>query len=202
MNNYQSDEAAHLIEAFLIENPRPTAADWKRLIDTYPQYASAIADAALTAGDDDIDVADDLAPSADAIFNRTISEVLNLVHSTPSPLLGATKQKIAKIQGPAAREVATSVGLGGYVSLLNGILTGRIVGAKRVLKSLSVYLDEPITCLQAGFHELFKGTIVPAHKATLRSPTVLTKPQSWQAAVDALHLPSKERTRLLELDKD
>jgi hypothetical protein len=41
------DKIDRLIEEFLIENPEPKTGDWKRLIEQYPQHASAIADAAL-----------------------------------------------------------------------------------------------------------------------------------------------------------
>src|SRR5882672_10048145 len=126
MNKRDMDKVDRLIEEFLIGNPQPKTADWKRLIEQYPQHAGAIADAALI-NHSFIESQEDGSTGAfdETLFNATISYVLNLVHQTPSASLKEAKERVAAIQGPSVKKVAEDIGIGPYASLLNGVLVGR-----------------------------------------------------------------------------
>jgi hypothetical protein len=200
MTTLNRDEAASVIEDFLIDNPTPQTGDWKRLIDAHPQYAGAIANAALVCGSADADPGDDVERlSDDALFNATISRVLNLVHQTRSPVLAAAQQKVIAIQGPTARKVAVEIGIGPYPSLLSGILVGRTLVPSGVLAALGNRLAVPVAVLAELFARSFRQSEVPAFKAPDGQPQLLMEPLSWDCAVRALKLPPEETERLLRL---
>lgn len=200
MTNRNSDEAERLVEDFLIDNPIPQTSDWKRLIDTYPQHAAAIADAALAhGGADEVGIQP---PFNEALFNSTVSRVLNLVHQTPSPLLDAAHKKVGEIQGPAAKKVAVEIGIGPYASLLSGILVGRTLAPRRILTSLGRRLDVPTVALAELFRRSFAMLEVPAFKSPDGQPRMMTQPSTWEQAVQAMNLPSEESQRLLRLADD
>lgn len=198
---YQTrDEAARLIENFLIEKPNPHTSDWKRLIDMHPKYAAAIADAALArAGFEENSEAGAQQPFNDALFNATISRVLNLVHQTPSPLLEAAQQKVAEIQGPAAKKVAIEIGIGPYASLLSGILVGRTLAPRCVLDALGKRLNVSTTALLELFRRTFATSEVPAFKSPDGQPRLASQPITWEQAIQVMNLPPEETRRLLQL---
>lgn len=197
MTNRNKDEAARLVEDFLIDNPNPQTSDWKRLIDAYPQHAGAIADAALAhSGADDVGIQ---LPFNEALFNSTVSRVLNLVHQTPSPLLDAAQKKVGEIQGPAAKKVAVEIGIGPYASLLSGILVGRTLAPRRILAALGRRLDVPVAALAEVFRRSFATAEVPAFKSPDGQPRLMTRPSPWEQAVQAMNLPKEETQRLLQM---
>lgn len=200
MNKRNKDESERLIEDFLTSNPTPTAADWKRLIDSNPQFAGEIAEAALAhspAMNDNVGQ-----PFNEALYNSTVSAVLNLVHTTPSPVLQDAEKKVHSIQGPEARKVAIEIGIGPYASLLSGILVGRTSAPSWVLSALSSRLNVPFMALSELFHRSFSASVVPAFKATEGQPQVATEPMSWKGAVKAMKLSPEETARLLELGSE
>lgn len=203
MTNRNKDEADRLIEDFLIDNPNPMTSDWKRLIDAHPQHAGAIADAALAhGGPEEANEAGTQLQFNDLLFNATISRVLNLVHQTPSPLLDAAQKKVAEIQGPAAKKVAVEIGIGPYASLLSGILVGRTLAPRRILAALGRRLDVPMAALAELFKRSFAMSEVPAFKSLDDQPRLMTQPSTWEHAVQAMNLPTKETQRLLQLTDD
>jgi len=200
MTTPSKDEAARLIEEFLVANPSPDPADWKRLIDSHPLAAGEIADAAIAWGSADSaedDHAD--APVENALFDTLISGVLNRVHQRRNPLLDTARQRVATIQGPAARKVAVEIGIGDHVSLLNGILVGRTAPPARIIAALARRVGLPAAVLMELFSRSFQQSEVPAFKSPDGLPKLLTEPVSWDHAVRALRLPAEETERLLRL---
>lgn len=198
MTKRNQDEAARLVEDFLIDSPNPQTSDWKRLIDAHPQHAAAIADAAL-AHAEDAGEADTPMPFNEALFNSTISRVLNLVHQTPSPLLEEAQKKVAEIQGPTTKKVAVEIGIGPYGSLLSGVLVGRTVAPHRILAALGRQLNVSMSALAESFRRNFAVSEVPAFKAPDGQPRLMTQPSTWEQAVRAMNLPPEETQRLLQL---
>jgi hypothetical protein len=199
MTNRNKDEASRLIENFLIENPKPQTSDWKRLIDAHPEHAGDIADAALVYGGTDEVAEGAQPPFNDALFNATISRVLNLVHQTPSPSLEAAQRKVAEILGPEAKKVAIEIGIGPYASLLSGVLVGRTSAPSRIIAALGRRLDVPLAALSEVFRRTFAMSEVPAFKSPDSQPRLMAKPSTWQQAVKAMKLPVEETERLLKL---
>ncbi len=197
------DEAERLVEDFLIENPNPQTSDWKRLIDAHPQHASAIADSALAYGSaDEAAEASSQLSFNDALFNATISRVLNLVHQTPSPILETAQRKVAEIQGPAVKKIALEIGIGPYASLLSGVLVGRTLAPGRILAALGRRLDVPLAALSEVFRQSFAMSEVPAFKSLNGKPKLLTQPMTWEQTVRAMNLLPDETDRLLKLSDE
>ena len=203
MTNRSNDAAVRLIEDFLVDNPSPQTSDWKRLIDAHPQHAAAIADAAFAHGGADEAAAGSTSlPFNDGLFNATISRVLNLVHTTPSPLLEQAQKKVAEIQGPAARQVAVEIGIGPYASLLSGVLVGRTLAPMRILAALGKRLDVPVAALSELFRRSFATLELPAFKSPDGQPCLMTEPSTWEQAVKAMNLSAEETERLLSLSDE
>lgn len=201
MSECNKDESERLIENFLVNNPNPKSADWKRLIDASPKFAGEIADAALAHAGASSDGASDR-PFNESLYNSTVSVALNLVHTTPSPLLQEAEKKVLAIQGPEARTVAVDIGIGPYASLLSGILVGRTFAPRRVLSELSRRLEVPMAALAELFKRSFAASVVPAFKATDGQPQVATEPMSWEGAVKAMKLSAEETERLLKMGSE
>jgi hypothetical protein len=200
MSNRTESEIDRLVDEFLQGNPQPKLSDWKSLIDQYPQWADAIADAAMIrAGYRQFQ--DKQVPSTvtDQVFNASISEVLNLVHQTPSASLLCAKERVEAIQGPSVKAVAEKIGVGPYPSLLNGVLVGRTIAPSRILAALEAHLQVPVAALVELFRRTFAETEVPAYKASGVKPRVPLRPSTWDDAVRAMKLPPRETARLLKL---
>lgn len=199
MTNAKFDQVARLVEDFLVDNPKPNNSDWTRLIDAHPDLAADIADAMIIYSmPESHEVKEEVALATD-VFNQTISKVLNLVHMTSSPVLEDAKKKVEAIQGPAARKVAADVGIGPYVALINGILSGRTCAPRRLLDALEEKLCVPSSALASVFQQNFATSELPAYKALNSQPQVATRPKSWETAVRELRLPPEEERRLLSL---
>jgi hypothetical protein len=196
MKNSNSDNITQIIENFLIAIPSPTASDWKHLIDANSEHANAIVDAAMAHGSTENDMH---ATFNEKVFNSTISNVLNLVHSIPSPVLKLAEEKVVSIQGASVRKVAQEIGIGSYVQLLNGILVGRIHAPKLILTRLGDRLEVPIAALSELFSQRFSVSEVAAFKSPDGKPEVRLKPYTWEEAVKAIDLPKSETSRLLNL---
>lgn len=203
MTNQTKNEADRLVEDFLIDHPSPKTSDWKTLIDAHPEHSDAIADAALAHRDSvDLEEAARDWPLNQSAFDNTISFVLNLVHQTPSLLLEDAMQRVAAIQGPAARKVAVDIGIGPYPSLLNGILVGRTLAPKRILEALAARLEVPLSTLVELFKRTFSASEVPAFKSPNGKPQLAAQPATWEQAVNALDLSPEETARLLKLSDE
>lgn len=203
MTNQYKNEIGHLIEDFLIDHRYPETRDWKELIDAHPEYAGAIADAALShrSSTNLEDVANEW-PLNQSVFNNTISMVWNLVHQTPSPVLADAKRRVAAIQGPTAKKVAIELGIGPYPSLLSGILVGRTLAPKLIVEALAAKLEVPLSTLTELFRRTFFESEVPAFKSPDSQPQLAAHPSTWEQAVNVLDLTPEETARLLKLSDE
>ena len=203
MKNQKSVDVQGVIDEFLLNTPEPDTADWKMLIDKHPEFASDIAQAAMEGrGSMAVDEDEGLSPADRGVYNRTISKVLNLVHSGASAELDQARAKVQAIKGPAARVVAKELGLGVHVSLLNRVMSGRTRAPRKVLKGLAARLDISLPVLSHVFASAFAASEVPAYKSTDSKPQVTAQPQSWSDAVAEFGLSQDEANVLLKLDEE
>jgi hypothetical protein len=194
--------AQEIIMDFLVKNTEPTTEDWKQLIELHPEQAGDIADAALLRqGTQRLVEADAEAPVNKAAYEATVSEAINVLHTTPSPQLVVLEEKVAAVRGAAARKLAAEVGLGSEVALLNSILAGTVVAPRRVMLRLTKVLDTSVAALTEFFGRVFESREVPAFKAVAGKPRVIDKPTSWEDAVKSLSLSSERTRELLSLDE-
>jgi len=112
--------------------------------------------------------------------------------------LDAAKEVIGKYKGPAARKLAEDIGLGKRGPLLIGVLTGKTIAPRTVLRSLALKLKVPIPVLSQVFNNSFLTNSIPAFKADNGKPQVRLEPQTWEDAVISLSLPDDETSALLE----
>jgi hypothetical protein len=203
MKNQYKNEIDQLIENFMIDYHSPETSDWKALIDAHPEHAGTIADAALFHRNSANleDVANDWALNQ-SVFNNTISMVQNLVHQMPSPVLADAKRRVAAIQGPIVKKVATELGIGPYPSLLSGILVGRTLAPKSIGEALAARLEVPLSTLTELFRRTFFETEVPAFKSPDSQPQLATKPATWEQAVNSLKLTPDESARLIKMSDE
>jgi hypothetical protein len=202
MTNTFKVEAKYIVENFLMDYPNPNTKDWSTLIDTHPEFAQEIADAAIFHGSfNDTNTNEDVAFDQKA-YDATISQVLNHVYQTPSPSVLEANQKIEAIKGPQIKIISITIGIGPYPVLLNGILAGRILAPNSVLNSLSNFLKVPILALQQVFQSKFEQSVIPSFKSTESKPEVKTNSKSWEAAVRSLELSADETVRLLKLSDE
>lgn len=194
-NNWIAREASMLIDEFLMNHEHPNPAEWKALIDSHPEFASDIADAALIHGSEDLEVKSE--PINEALFAAKVSSLINRAHQLSDDILEVTEQKVESIKGPATRKMAVDIGIGDYPSLLNGILVGRIQAPTKILQALSERLSVSVAALAELFHRSFAIRTVPSYKALNGQPTVNVEPLSWEAAVSKLEADTKEINRLL-----
>jgi hypothetical protein len=204
MNATSRDQADRLIVEFLDEHDKPTAEDWRRLTEQYPQHAAAFVDAALVrAAGDAADASAEEYTFDEALANKTVSRALSKAHQLPSANLEAATKKVATIQGPSARrETAIAIGIGPYPALLNGILAGRTRAPRKVLNELERRLDVPAMALRELFARLFAASAVPAFKAGDAKPHVASEPATWEEAVCGLGLSAEETQRLLKFSEE
>ncbi len=196
MTNIIKDEAATLIDNFLINISNPISSDWKKLIESHPEFASEIADFAIIYGTINIESEDpDLSFDKEA-YDSTISKVLNLARHHPS---SDVIEKIKSIQGPSIKNVCNVIGIGRHFSLLNGILVGRIVAPSQIIFRLAEFLRVSVALLDKVLQLKYIGIRVPAFKSTNGKPEHNMKPISWEDAVQELDLEESETERLLEL---
>lgn len=204
MKEKKFSEAEQVIVDFLNVHPRPTTQDWKQLIERFPQYACAIADAAIVrAAGDAADASAEPYELDEELANRTVSKALNKVHLTTSCNLARAKSKIETIKKPAERrKVAIAVGIGSHTSLLNGVLSGRTIAPSRVLEALATMLEVPRLALLELFRREFEASVVPSFKGGVDKPKIPTAPVPWDEAVRGLNLADEETTRLLKLGRE
>ena len=204
MINKNVPESEKLIVDFLNQHPRPTNQDWKQFIERFPQYASAIADAAMVrAAGDAADAVAKPYELDEELANRTVSKALSKIHQTTSLNLAKAKKKVESIQKPSERkQVAIAVGIGSYPTLLNGVLSGRTKAPSKVLDALTALFDVPRLALVELFRRQFEESAVPAFKGGGSKPRLPVEPVSWEEAVSGLKLPEKETERLLKLGRE
>ena len=194
--------ARKVIADFLVQNSQPTTEDWKRLIAQHPEYAGDIADAALLRHDAQRLVeADVAAPVNKAVYEATVSEAVNLLHTTLSPQLVELEEKISAVSGPAVRKLAVDVGLGSQIALLNSVLAGTVVAPAKVLQHLAAAFDTSVAMLAEFFKRSFDNREIPAFKAEAGKPQLADKPASWEDAVKSLNLSPEQTKALLSLDE-
>jgi hypothetical protein len=112
--------------------------------------------------------------------------------------LEAAKAIVAKYKGPVARKLAEDIGLGKRGPLLSGVLSGKTVAPRALLRALSLKLKVPMSLLNQVFNEAFLNSPVPAFKAEDGKPEVRVTRQSWDEAVKSLSLSDEETSALLE----
>lgn len=204
MSKKNWSEAEQVIVDFLNQHPNPTTQDWKKLIERFPQYACAIADAAMVrAAGDAADASAEPYKLDEELANRTVSKVLSKIHQTTNLNLANAKNKVNAMKKPAERrETAIAVGIGPYPALLNGVLSGRTRAPSRVLDALAAMLDVPRLALLESFRRNFEESVVPAFKGGGTKPKLSAEPVSWEEAVTSLKLSKEETTRLLGLGRE
>lgn len=204
MKNKKAAEAERIIVIFLDKHPSPAPQDWKELIESFPQYAKEIADAAMVR--DAGDAADASSESFELdteLANRTVSRALNKIHQLSSRNLELVQDNLTSIKKPAKRrQVAIEVGIGPHTALLNGILSGRTKGPSKVLKALATMFDVPTLALEEFLKRCFEETRVPSFKGGDGKPKVAVEPVSWEDAVRGLNLAEEETRRLLKLSEE
>ncbi|MFM0489081.1 hypothetical protein [Paraburkholderia graminis] len=114
------------------------------------------------------------------------------------PELESAKAIVAKYKGPVARKLAEDIGLGKRGPLLSGVLSGKTVAPRALLRALSLKLKVPMPLLSQIFNETFLNSPVPAFKAEDGKPEVRVTRQSWDEAVKSLGLSDEESSALLE----
>lgn len=192
-----STEASAVIIGFLEAHPEPSTADWKQLIEQHPALAGDIADAALLMSSIEPLVEEDArAQVSPELLHRTVSKALNLVHSTPSPVVVDAQRKISAVQGPAIRKLCASLGIA-QVQLISNVLVGAVLAPPRLMKRLSELLNAPASALREAFLQRFAAEHVPAFKAEAGKPSVQIRPVSWEEAVRKANLPDADTQKLL-----
>lgn len=199
--NFNESSVRRIIAEFLESTQEPTTADWKQLIAAHPEAAGDIADAALLRrGVRHLDESALDTPLNQAAFDATVSQAINLLYQTPSAQLVDVQTRVAAVRGPAVRKLAQEIGLGGYPSLLSGVLAGSIAAPNRILDSLAARFDSSVAALVECFRRTFAATTIPSYKAEDGKPGVIAKATAWAEAVKSLNLAEEETTQLLNLD--
>lgn len=107
---------------------------------------------------------------------------------------------INRVKGTAVRTIAEKIGLKREDSpLLSGVLSGRIEAPGRLLEKLSATLSISTRALKRATSDVFQSSLVPAYKSEDNKPTVMTKPESWDAAVRSLNRSVEDTNRLLHI---
>lgn len=193
--------AKEVIAAFLATNPEPSTEQWKRLIEQHNEFAGEIADAALLRAhvnhlvDEDVE-----APLNVDAFNASVSNAINLVHKTPSPIASHIEQRVAEVRGPAVRKLAAELGLGAVPALLNSVLAGTVTAPKKLLEPLADKFETNVAALLGFLVSSFHRQAVPAFKAKQGKPEVAVEQTAWADAVRASQLSPEQTKALLELD--
>lgn len=119
----------------------------------------------------------------------------------PMEEIQAANAAILLAKGPAIRTIAEDIGLKKEHSpLLSGILSGRIDAPKKISELLANALHVSERALMRVAHDAFRRSEVPSYKAESGKPTVLTQPESWDAAVKSLGLSIDDTQRLLRIE--
>lgn len=193
--------AREVIAAFLATNPEPSKEQWKRLFEQHMEFAGDIADAALLRArikhlaEEDVE-----APLNAEAFNTSVSNAINLVHKTPSPIAVHIEQRVEELRGPAVKKLAAELGLGAAPALLSSVLAGTVKAPKKLLESLARKFDTTAAALQGFLFSSFQQQGVPAFKAEQGKPEVAIEPTPWADAVRASQLSPEQTKELLELD--
>lgn len=193
--------AKEVIAAFLASNVEPSTEHWKRLIEQHNELACEIADAALLRSrvnhlvDEDVE-----APLNVDAFTASVSNAINVVHKTPSPIASHIEQRIAEVRGPAVRKLAAELGLGAAPALLNSVLAGTVTAPSKVLQPLADKFETSVAALLGFLVSSFNRQAVPAFKAKQGKPGVAVEQTAWADAVLASQLSPEQTKELLELD--
>lgn len=206
MNNQHDKNgvgAKELIEKFLAVTPSPTKKDWKQLIEENIEFSGYIADAALQhasvehLSEDDVNSYLD-----DQAFNLSVSDVLNLVHNTPSLMYAQLEQQLAAIRGYRVRQVAADISLAYASALINSVLAGTVRAPRKLLERLANRFGTSIEALQLFLKTTFESQPVPSFKAENGKPLVSIEPTAWADAVRASKLTSEQTKELLDLEDE
>lgn len=194
-----NNEVDRIVADFIGRNPSATVADWKRLIEANPRVARQLAQASLLHLSDSADDDEEETPAVkidEALFSKTLSGAINMLHRPPKTMVEAAEKKVAEVKGPAVRKLAVDIGLGPYGSLLSGVLVGRVVAPRRLLRGLEGALGVPMAAMAEVFRQSYQGREVPAWKSQV-TPGVPDRQHTWEEAVNELSLTQEERARLL-----
>ena len=200
MKKSQNTIVPNLIEGFLHSHPVPTKQDWRELIETNRSYSDQILDYALAYKQSnaiDERAMDELLD--DLLFDATKSKAMALFSANVAPV-DSVYTKLSKYKGPAARELAASIGLSKHVSLLNQVIRGEVQAPYALLKRISLKLKVEISAVAQTFSVNFQNQPVAAYKAAGK-PALITEQISWSKAVKAAGISGDEAERLIALEK-
>lgn len=200
MNVKVSREATALIEALLLENPRPSNGDWKALVMNNPDYASEIADfSMLFARNTHLQPEAYDEPLDQDLFDELSEHLFDMLGSVESSANVAQVQ-LAKIVGPRSRTIAQDIGLREHVELLDQIISGETKAPFLLVKRLASNLGLEIASLVQAFALNFSHRPAQAFKSDGK-PQLEQEPIDWDAAVRAAELDQEDTDYLLSLER-
>lgn len=193
--------AREVIATFLATTPGPSKEQWKRLIEQNKEFAGEIADAALIhAGVKHLAMADVEEPLNIDAFSTSVSNAINSVHNTPSPLAMHIERRVEEVRGPGVKKLAAELGLGAAPALLSSVLAGTVKAPRKLLDLLANKFETSVVVLQDYLLSSFHQQGVPAFKAAQGKPEIAMEPIAWGDAVRASQLSLEQTKELLELD--
>ncbi|MCK4827054.1 hypothetical protein KA005_65575, partial [bacterium] len=124
-DNPTGSEVALIVDDFLAEFPQPEDSQWEKLIEQHPNYVGEITDFALLYSSmEDLSDEDVNSELNVKFYEATVSNALDLVLSTPSPVLEDIEKHMSNLKGTAVKELAVDMGLGKAPVLMSQILGG------------------------------------------------------------------------------
>lgn len=200
MTTPHQTEISVLIEDFLHSNPNPSRQDWRALIegnqpfsDQILDYAQAYQQSHSMSQEMDDELLDE------ALFNVTKSQAMALVSANNEPL-NKVVAELARYKGPAARDLAASLGLAEHVSLLNQVIRGDVLAPYALLKRIALKLHVQIAAVAQTFSVNFQNQPVRAFKSAGK-PALTNEPIAWAKAVQDAGIKGAEAERLIALEK-
>ena len=200
MTNPHQTQVSVLIEEFLHSNPSPSRRDWNALIEgNQPlsgellDYAQAYQHSNPLSHEMDDELVDE------ALFNITKSQAMALVSANNEPV-NRVVAELARYKGPAARELAVSLGLAEHVSLLNQVIRGDVSAPYALLKRIAVKLHVQISAVAQTFSVNFQNQPARAYKSAGK-PALTNEPIAWAKAVQDAGIKGAEAERLIALVK-
>ena len=138
-------------------------------------------------------------PVEETLFNMTKSQAMALV-SANTESVDKVLIELARHKGPAARELASSVGLSEHVSLLNQVIRGEVLAPYVLLKRIALKLQVQIAAVAQTFSLNFQNQPMRAFKSAGK-PTLTNEPIAWAKAVRDAGIKGAEAERLIALEK-
>lgn len=200
MTTQHQTEVSALIEDFLHSNPSPSKQDWRALIEGNQPFSEQILDYAQAYKQSrSVNQEMDDEPLDEALFNVTKSQAMALVYANNGPVNKAVAA-LDRYKGPAARDLAASVGLAEHVSLLNQIIRGDVLAPYVLLKRIALNLHVQIAAVAQTFSVNFQNQPARAYKSAGK-PALTNEPITWAKAVQDAGIRGAEAERLIALEK-